>query len=84
MHAEATLAGFKAAAVATVASAVPTVSIVYLFEHSWYHKAVRISSHFEIHDLCCSAGEREDAAVGESQHQPHRPGSHHLHRYIFL
>jgi hypothetical protein len=33
MHAEATLAGFKAAAVATVASAVPTVSVVHLFEH---------------------------------------------------
>ena len=28
-----------------------------------------------------SAGEREDAAMGEGQHQPHRPGPHHLHRY---
>lgn len=36
IHAEATMAGFKAAAVATVASAVPTVSIVqfvHLFQH---------------------------------------------------
>ena len=27
-----------------------------------------------------SAGEREDAAVGEGAPEPHRPGAHHLHR----
>ncbi|AQK80315.1 early nodulin-related [Zea mays] len=43
---EAALAGFKAAAVATVASAVPT---------------------------------RQDAAMGQGQHQPRWPGPHRLH-----
>ncbi|AQL02218.1 Early nodulin 93 [Zea mays] len=43
---EATLAGAKAAAVATIASAIPT---------------------------------RADAAMGQGQHQPHRPGAHRLH-----
>uniref|UniRef100_A0A0E0DWN7 Uncharacterized protein n=1 Tax=Oryza meridionalis TaxID=40149 RepID=A0A0E0DWN7_9ORYZ len=47
---EANIAGVKAAAVATIASAVPTVT-----------------------------GEREDAAMGEGQHQPDGSGADHLH-----
>ena len=88
MSAEATLAGAKAAAVATIASAIPTVS---RFHHKFQlfflrcrlaHVTCNRETTMYISNLsfCCgsSAGEREDAAVGQGQHQPHRPGPHHL------
>ena len=92
MSAEATLAGAKAAAVATIASAIPTVSFHLKFQLfcprcRLVHARNRETTPY-VSDLSfcfpCSAGECEDAAVGESQHQPHRPGPRHLHRCVLL
>lgn len=83
---EGAIAGAKAAIVATIATAIPTVSCcMYLpVRHIYDLLILLISSSFIHPSDAFSVGKCKNAAMGKSQPQSHRSSSHNLYRYTYL